>query len=54
MNRLLVAVAVAMLLVAIAQVVILWRYVGAREAVIGEAERIVVRRQLDQEGGSDG
>lgn len=45
-----VLLGVVLVALAVAELVILWRYMGAREAVIGEAQKTVVRAELDQEG----
>jgi hypothetical protein len=47
----LVALAVVLVLLAAGQLVIVYRYMRARDDVIGEAERTVIRHQLDQENG---
>lgn len=48
-TRVLVALAVILVALAAAQLVIVYRYLGARDRVIDEAEKTVIRAELDQE-----
>lgn len=47
--RLLVAFAGLLVLVAVAQLVIVWRYTHARDAMLLDAQKTVVRSELDQD-----
>lgn len=54
MTRVLVALAVVLVIVGIAQTVILYRYTSARDDVISQAEKHVMRARLDVEGEGSG
>lgn len=43
-----------MVLLGAVQIAILYRYLGARDRVVSEAEKTVMRARLDQEGPTDG
>jgi hypothetical protein len=51
--RSLFALGIVMVVLAAVELVILYRYLGARDAMIGEAERTVMRAALDNDPAPD-